>query len=77
MLTDRDRDPGIEIAISEAGGMRKLAEFLKISHAAVSRWAKIPIKHVLSIERKFGIPRHELRPDIYPVPRRRPRKNNI
>jgi DNA-binding transcriptional regulator YdaS (Cro superfamily) len=84
MLNDRDRDPGIEIAIAEAGGGYKLAKMLQITPAAVSLWKKVPVKHVLTIERELKIPRHELRPDIYPPepqpepPRRgRPRKNNI
>jgi DNA-binding transcriptional regulator YdaS (Cro superfamily) len=76
-----ERDPGIEIAIAEAGGGSKLAELLGITPAAVSLWKQIPVKHVLTIERELGIPRHELRPDVYPpeppelAPRRgRPRK---
>jgi DNA-binding transcriptional regulator YdaS (Cro superfamily) len=29
---------------------------------------KIPPKHCLKVSLKFGVPLHELRPDIYPAP---------
>lgn len=48
------------------GGCKKLAEGLGLrSHSAVLKWNKIPDKHIVTIEEKFGIPREQLRPDLY------------
>lgn len=56
-------------AIRIAGGCSGLGRELGISQAAVARWKsqdRIPIERVLEVERLTGIPRHQLRPDIYP-----------
>lgn len=45
---------------------RHMAEKLGVTPQAISQWAQTPVQHVLSIERLTGVPRHELRPDIYP-----------
>ena len=50
----------------------KLAEICGVTAQAVSQWTQVPVKHVLTIERETGIPRHDLRPDIYPPPRSEP-----
>lgn len=36
----------------------------------ISKWEKrrVPAERVLEVERKTGIPRHRLRPDLYPDP---------
>lgn len=60
----------VDLAIAAAGGMRALARTLGVSAPSVFEWRKrksIPAKRVLQIEAKTGIPRHELRPDIYPA----------
>ncbi|HTB46279.1 MAG TPA: hypothetical protein VK741_21840 [Acetobacteraceae bacterium] len=44
---------------------------LGITAQAVSKWRcgyPMSIKSALEIERKFGIPKHELRPDIWDPP---------
>lgn len=45
----------------------RIAEQLGITAGAVSQWDRVPVPRVLEIERITGIPRHVLRPDIYPV----------
>lgn len=57
--------------ISRAGGPTKLARALGMDHSSVLSWRKtgrIPAERVLAIEAATDIPRHELRPDIYPAP---------
>jgi DNA-binding transcriptional regulator YdaS (Cro superfamily) len=60
-------------AIALAGGPTSVANVLDLTPQAVSRWVaadRIPAKWVLAVEEliRFEIPRHELRPDIYPHP---------
>lgn len=52
--------------VAAAGGVAKLARPLNISTQAISQWSRVPVEHVIAIERLTGIPRHEIRPDIYP-----------
>ncbi|MXV35790.1 MULTISPECIES: YdaS family helix-turn-helix protein [unclassified Saccharibacter] len=61
--------------IQAVGGPTRLARALKRSHTAVILWKEIPPHHVIAIESKFGIPREQLRPDLYP-PRRPTRRNH-
>ena len=51
-----------------AGNGRTLAEKLGITAQALSQWARVPHLRVLDVERITGVPRHELRPDLYPPP---------
>lgn len=56
-----------EEAKQKAGGPSRLASQLgNLSSQAVSQWRRIPAERVLDVERVTGIPRHELRPDLYP-----------
>lgn len=45
---------------------RDLAQQLGITAQAISQWTRVPVERVLDVERLTGVPRHELRPDIYP-----------
>lgn len=50
-------------------GLRiRIARELGITHGAVSQWRRVPAERVLDVERIANIPRHVLRPDIYPSP---------
>jgi DNA-binding transcriptional regulator YdaS (Cro superfamily) len=57
-------------AIKAAGGQVRLARRIGIGQTAVSNWltkrGKVPAERVLAVEGASGVPRHELRPDIYP-----------
>lgn len=59
------RDPGIDKAVKAAGGARALARLLGIGHVSVLRWQRIPANRIIEIERLTGVPRENLRPDLY------------
>jgi DNA-binding transcriptional regulator YdaS (Cro superfamily) len=50
---------------AERGRLAELAGACKITHAAILQWKRIPSDHILTIEKVTGIPRKELRPDLY------------
>lgn len=58
-------DPGLEKAISAAGGITELARRIGISQPSVSNWSRVPAERVLSVEAATGVARTILRPDIY------------
>lgn len=60
------REEGLELAIEAAGGVGALARSLGIAQPSVSNWKQIPSERVLNIEQLTGIPRTDLRPDLYP-----------
>lgn len=47
------------------GSMTRLAQQLGLTGAAVSAWDKVPLRHLARISKETGIPRQELRPDLY------------
>lgn len=59
-------------ALVKARGLKliDLSRGLGVDKATVTRWAqkRIPAERVVEVERLTGIPRHDLRPDIYPAP---------
>jgi len=58
-------------ALVRARGLKliDLSRGLGVDKATVTRWAqkRIPAERVVDIERFTGIPRHDLRPDLYPT----------
>lgn len=60
------RDAGLDRAIDAAGGVAELARKIHISQPSVSNWSKIPAQRVIAVEMATGVPRAELRPDLYP-----------
>lgn len=58
-------------AIKQAGGGAALSRALKnkITRHAIYQWSRVPAEHVGAVEQITGIPRHELRPDLYPLER--------
>jgi DNA-binding transcriptional regulator YdaS (Cro superfamily) len=61
----------VDRVIETYGGAAALARRLGISRNAVSDWRskqRVPVERVLDIEKLTGIPRYEIRPDIYPPP---------
>lgn len=57
-------------ACEKVGGQAALARKLGVGYTTVYSWADrgLPVGRVLDVERVTGVPRHELRPDIYPPP---------
>lgn len=60
------QDEAVRRASEAAGGPTALAKKLGIKMPSLYSWRRIPPTRVLDIERVTGIPRHELRPDLYP-----------
>ena len=55
-------------AIERAGGQTELAKAIGTTQGHVSQWlrrGKVPADKVLLIERATGVPRYELRPDVF------------
>jgi len=51
-----------------------LARHLGCTPQAIQRMCasgRVPAERVLQIEKATGVSRHELRPDLYPLPRKR------
>ncbi|MBO1325371.1 helix-turn-helix domain-containing protein [Acetobacter sp. TBRC 12305] len=55
----------IKAIIKRAGGASTVARLLGIHHSAVVRWEKVPDGRVVALEAATGIPREELRPDLF------------
>jgi DNA-binding transcriptional regulator YdaS (Cro superfamily) len=56
----------IEVVKEKGGGYSRLAKSLGLQRATVWGWKAVPAKHAIAVERITGIPREELRPDLYP-----------
>lgn len=59
----------IQQAVQAAGSQSALASAVDAAPQFVSQWATgrrpVPPKFALAIEEKFGISRHDLRPDVF------------
>lgn len=62
------RDRALQKAIDAAGAGNVLARRIGVTPQALSQWHRVPPRRVLQVERASGVPRHELRPDLYPEP---------
>lgn len=60
-------DPIAE-AVKKAGSVSALAKLIGVKPQAISQWREIPARRVPDISRLTGIPRHELRPDLWEAP---------
>jgi len=50
---------------AERGRLSNLARALGITPAAINQWETVPADKLIVIEGETGIPRQELRPDLY------------
>ena len=39
----------------------------EITPQAIAQWKHVPAERVLDVEKATGVPRHKLRPDLYPA----------
>lgn len=65
-----ERRAALNAACDRVGGEARLGELLGKSRSHVSTWklrGMIPAEMAIPIERASGVPRHVLRPDLYPV----------
>ena len=54
------------LAAEAAGSMAELARRLNLGPSALQKWhTQIPAARVVDIERVTGVPREQLRPDLY------------
>lgn len=75
MVDDPTPFEALREAVSRAGSQGKLARICDVSSTAVWKWLqsskRLPAEFVLRVEAATGVSRHDLRPDIYPVERKR------
>jgi DNA-binding transcriptional regulator YdaS (Cro superfamily) len=52
----------------DRGAVARLGKALGIDPSAISQWRRVPAERVPAVEAATGIPRHELRPDLWEAP---------
>lgn len=66
------RMSGMALIRAKRGMPAKVAYGLGLTRAAVLKWQQVPAERLIDIERITGIPREDLRPDLFkrsePVP---------
>lgn len=50
---------------AERGRLTKLALAIKVTPGAITQWSEVPAKRLVDVSDVTGIPRQELRPDLY------------
>ncbi|MDF2975211.1 MAG: nitrate reductase delta subunit [Microvirga sp.] len=57
---------GLKKAVAAMGGVSAFARALGVDRTAPYKWRRgVPAERVIAIERLTGVPREELRPDLY------------
>lgn len=57
---------GVLLAKEAAGGTwEKLGALFGLTAQAVGCWDRVPAERVVEVEKKTGVPREQLRPDLY------------
>jgi len=80
MIKREKNNPAISLIHNVRGTARRIAKACDISKEAVWNWKRVPAERVLVVSRVTKIPRHLIRPDIYPPPRRAvstPKRNSL
>lgn len=68
-MRDMAEISAVERAAAAVGSKSALARRLGVKVQSIQQWHRIPAERVLQVEEITGIPRHELRPDLYPLER--------
>lgn len=63
----------LDRAIQKAGGQSELARICSVSQPSVWGWVNkrdgvVPAEHAAAIEEATGVPRYQLRPDLWAKP---------
>lgn len=69
MALEHDSDSPLALAVRKAGSQSAFGRLLGTRQSTVRDWLlanRLPAEHVLLVERETGVPKEELRPDIYP-----------
>ncbi|WP_341210695.1 transcriptional regulator [Sphingomonas paucimobilis] len=70
MAIEHESDSALAKAIRAAGSQSAFGRLIKTPQPTVNGWLKrkapLPAEHVLLVEERTGVSRHELRPDLYP-----------
>lgn len=61
-------DPVLHMVRTVRGTAPRLAQALGILPGGIWQWQQVPAHHVLQVEQLLEIPRHKIRPDLYPPP---------
>jgi DNA-binding transcriptional regulator YdaS (Cro superfamily) len=66
----------LEKACDKAGGQAPLAELIGTTQSQIWYWLNratkgVPAEFAIKIEEKTGVPRYDLRPDIFGTPKQR------
>ena len=64
---DKSRSSALLRAVESVGSYAALARALGVTKGAVHQWTRVPAERVLAVEAVTGVPRQQLRPDIYPT----------
>ena len=60
-----DASHGLKLIRAHRGMTAKVAIALGLHRSRPSQWDKVPAEHLVKIEAVTGIPREQLRPDLY------------
>jgi Bacterial toxin YdaS len=69
MKQQQQLNPVLQLVRTKRGTASRIAEACGIVRHAVWNWRRVPAEHVLVVAALLKIPRHQIRPDIYPPPR--------
>jgi pyruvate kinase len=61
-------DPVLSLVRGVRGTAVRIAAACGVNRETVWNWQQVPAKHVLAVESVLDIPRHRIRPDLYPPP---------
>jgi DNA-binding transcriptional regulator YdaS (Cro superfamily) len=56
---------GMDLIRARRGLLAQVAHGLGMTRAAIVKWRQVPAERVVEVERITGIPREQLRPDLY------------